>query len=40
MQELDYLKEDEVIEGVINYLMQKGKTSNKQVIRYASIRQL
>lgn len=35
MQEQDYLTEDEVIEGVANYLMQKGRTSNKQVIRQA-----
>ena len=35
MQEIDYLTEDEVIQGVTNYLMQKGKTSNKKVIRVA-----
>ena len=35
MQEIDYLTEDEVIQGVTNYLMQKGKTSNKQVIQMA-----
>ena len=35
MQGLDYLTEDEVIEGVANYLLQKGKTTNKQVIRMA-----
>ena len=35
MQEQDYLTEDEVIEGVVTYLMQKGRTSNKQVIRQA-----
>ena len=32
MQELDYLTEDEVIKGVENYLLNKGKTSNKRVI--------
>ena len=32
MQDTDYLTEDEVIEGVINYLKQKGKTTNKKVI--------
>lgn len=35
MQELDYLTETEVIEGVANYLLHKGKTANKQVIRMA-----
>jgi len=32
MSEADYLSENEVIEGVKNYLLQKGKTSKKQVI--------
>lgn len=35
LHEDDYLTEDEVIEGVLNYLMQKGRTTNKQVIRQA-----
>lgn len=32
MSETDYLTENEVIEGVKNYLLQKGKTSKKQVM--------
>ncbi len=32
MQELDYLTEDEVIQGVAHYLLHKGKTSQKRVV--------
>ena len=32
MQELDYLTEDEVVKGVENYLLSKGKTTSKRVI--------
>ena len=32
MQEKDYLTEDEVIAGVANYLLHKGKTSKKHVM--------
>ena len=32
MSEKDYLTENEVIEGVTNYLLHKGKTSKKQVM--------
>ena len=32
MQELDFLTEDEVIQGVANYLLHKGKTSQKRVV--------
>lgn len=32
MREQDYLTENEVIQGVTNYLLQKGKTSQKRVI--------
>jgi len=35
MREEDYLTEDEVIQGVSNYLLHKGKTSNKKVITTA-----
>ena len=35
MLEEDYLTEDEVIQGVSNYLLHKGKTSNKKVIKIA-----
>ena len=35
MLEEDYLTEDEVIQGVSNYLLHKGKTSNKKVITMA-----
>ena len=36
MIEEDYLTEDEVIQGVSNYLLRKGKTSNKKVITMAN----
>ena len=32
METIEYLTENEVIEGVKNYLEQKGKTSQKRVI--------
>ncbi len=35
MQELDYLTEDEVVKGVENYLLSKGKTTSKRVITKA-----
>ena len=35
MQGLDYLTEDEVITGVENYLLNKGRTSSKRVITKA-----
>lgn len=38
MQELDYLTEDEVIQGVSHYLLQKGKTSHRRVIVMADTR--
>lgn len=38
MQELDYLTEDEVIQGVSHYLLHKGKTSHRRVIVMADTR--